>query len=153
MESFFVQKKIDPRNSPILTFPSLIIDAKKPLRVKFGGTAKEQDELAEKVLKGEKSATSSLLYLQEIGEVSGTNVGDIWLIENSTGQSQAKVKVSNVAYVPFGEVKEHFALLEGDGSFQNWYQIHKEYYGSLLEKYGKELTDDTVLECVYFNLC
>lgn len=147
----FRSAKVDPRNSQILTFPSLIVDAKKPLKVKFGGTEKEQNELAKKVITGEKTATSSLMYLQEIGKVSQTSIGDIWIIEDGSGNPKAKVKVTKVEPISFGKITEEFALLEGDGSYQNWYDIHHAYYGDVMKKYGQILTDETILECVYFN--
>ena len=60
--------------------------------------------------------------------------------------------MTTVELIPFGEITERFAIDEGDGSYKNWYNIHSHYYQQLLNKYGRELTDETILECVYFKL-
>ena len=57
----------------------------------------------------------------------------------------------SVEVVKFGKVTGEFAKAEGDGTFQNWLDIHTRYYSFLLEKYDKKLTRETLLECVYFE--
>lgn len=121
------------------------------MKVKFGGTIKEQNELAEKVLTGEKVATSSLYYLQVIGESIPTYVGDCWQIFNGDNQKCCEVKVRQVKNVSFGKITEEFAQEEGDGSLKAWKEIHETYYGNLLKQYNENLTKKTILECVWFG--
>ncbi|KAF1299287.1 hypothetical protein BAU15_01180 [Enterococcus sp. JM4C] len=120
-------------------------------QVKFGGTAGEQDGLAELVKNGQKVATSTLKFFQDEGIIEPTYAGDQWLIVNSLDEPICEVVVTEVRYRPFGEIDETFAIEEGDGTFENWHQIHRAYYGQLLAEYGQELTEETILECIYFE--
>lgn len=95
-----------------------------------------------------KVATSSLLYLQEIGVKEPTKVGDKWIIQDSQNKKVCEVEVVNVTIHTFASITNDFAIKEGDQSFQNWYDIHLEY---ILSKYNKRLTGTTKLECVYFK--
>ncbi|EOL41643.1 hypothetical protein RV11_GL002834 [Enterococcus phoeniculicola] len=120
-------------------------------KVKFGETSKEQDELAGLVEQGVKVATSSLKFFQDEGLSVPTSIGDKWAIENSLGELICLVEVTAVCYQTFSKIDETFAIAEGDGSFDRWYSIHSVYYSHLLNKYKQELTDQTILECVYFK--
>lgn len=119
--------------------------------VKFGGSSKEQDELADLVEQGIKTATSSLKFFQDEGLSDPTNIGNQWAIKNSRNEQVCFVEVTDVCYRRFGEIDEAFAVAEGDGTFDKWYSIHAAYYSYLLSKYKQELTDQTLLECVYFK--
>ena len=99
------------------------------------------------MLNGEKTATSRLSELAEESNL----VGEIWSIRNSKDVEVCRVEVVDIRRVPFGDVDEAFALLEGDGSYDNWYEIHHKYYGELLQREGLVLDDETMLECVYFE--
>lgn len=119
--------------------------------IQFGGTKEEQTELAELVLNSEKKATSSLKILQDLGLTKESRVGDMWSICDGEGIELCRTVVEKVEIRLFGQVDEAFAILEGDGSFINWYEIHFNYYKMLLERHGLELTNETELECVYFR--
>lgn len=117
--------------------------------IQFGGTEEEQNELANLVKIGEKTATSSLVEIQQ--EEDLTQIGDIWKIHDGKSRFICFVEVENVVLKKFSEIDEEFALLEGDGSLKNWTRIHHSYYSFLLEKVGKQLSSETFLECVYFK--
>lgn len=119
--------------------------------VKFGGKENEQDYLAQLVDEGIKVATSSLVYLQELGLNESSQVGDRWLIQDSQGKQVCEVEVEAVKINTFASITNDFAVKESDQSFNNWHDIHWTYYSTLLSKYGKKLTDTTQLECVYFK--
>ncbi|MGM0125760.1 hypothetical protein IGI37_003161 [Enterococcus sp. AZ194] len=119
--------------------------------VKFGGTAREQDELARLVNSGEKVATSTLKFFQEQGLSAPSYVGDKWAIMNSQDKPICSVEVTQVLSRSFGEVDEAFAKAEGDGSLENWQTIHANYYGQLLLEHQQKLTEATLLECIYFR--
>lgn len=120
------------------------------MKVRFGGTRKEQDELAELVLNYEKVATSSLVDIQLESEL--TKIGDIWQIYNGSDEFVCEVEVISVVIKEFAQIDEEFAIKEGDGSLSNWLTIHEAYYSSQLQESGKILSKDTRLECVYFKL-
>lgn len=120
--------------------------------IKFGGTPKEQKHLSNLVLTGLKTATSSLCDLQKLNHIAPTSVGDIWYIHDDENSYVCKVKVTAVELVPFGQINTDFAILEGDKTYENWYEIHFTYYSSLLSKFNRKLSADTLLECVYFEI-
>ncbi|MBO0477660.1 ASCH domain-containing protein [Vagococcus sp. DIV0080] len=120
--------------------------------VRFGSERDEQTYLAHLVLDGVKIATSSLKELQELMTKPKTSLNDRWIIQNGWAEEVCQVDVTTVELIPFGEVTERFAIDEGDGSYENWYNIHSHYYQQLLNKYDRVLSDETILECVYFKL-
>ena len=120
-------------------------------RIKFSEKEEEQDQLARLVDSGIKVATSSLLYLQEIGVKEPTKVGERWGIQDSQNKVVCEVEVESVTINTFSSITNDFAIKEGDQNFQNWYDIHWEYYSTVLSQYNKRLTDTTELECVYFK--
>lgn len=121
------------------------------IKVKFGKTLEEQNELANLVLEGKKKATSSLYYLQEIKKAQPTRIGDIWQIQNGQSQNICRVQVTKVRVKQFSEIDETFARAEGDRTLTNWKRIHDTYYTHILGEYNKVLEESTLLECVYFE--
>ncbi|MEG0284561.1 MULTISPECIES: ASCH domain-containing protein [Vagococcus] len=120
--------------------------------IQFGGTKKEQTELAQLVLSGEKYATSSLKELQKIEGNLASQVGDLWEIRDGENKQVCLVEVTEVYNKPFGEIEEAFAVAEGDGTYINWFNIHNKYYGEKLKNYGVSLDKETILECVFFKV-
>ena len=80
--------------------------------IQFGGTKKEQTELAQLVLSGEKYATSSLKELQKIEGNLASQVGDLWEIRDGENKQVCLVEVTEVYNKPFGEIEEAFAVAE-----------------------------------------
>lgn len=118
-------------------------------KIQFGG---ETNELATKVLSGEKTATSSLYdyYLMDLKEMS--NPGEYASILDSGGNELCVVKIEKVEIIQFQNITERFAIEEGDGNLQNWQRIHTDYYSAQLRKIGKELTGNTELVCEWFKV-
>lgn len=118
-------------------------------RVQFGCNA---DELANKVLSGEKTATSSLYdyYLMNLKEE--IKINEYASILDSQGKEKCIVKIERIEIVDFQDITEEFAVNEGDGCLENWSKIHTKYYSSLLEKIGKKLTGRTKLVCEWFSV-
>ena len=121
-------------------------------KVKFGSTDKDINELAQKVLNGEKIATCSLFDYYKAGIKKFSKEGDYMAVLNSSDKEVAIVKVTKIEIVRFGSISESFAIEEGDGSLANWKAIHYPYYTKLLSAIDKELTDDTELICEWFQL-
>ena len=120
--------------------------------IQFGSTASEIDDLAHKVLTGEKTATSSLHDYHLLGLKKQCNVGDQFFIVDSTGNELATVEIVKIELRKFEDITEQFAVEEGDGSLENWLCIHWPYYSRLLAEIGKELYADTVLVCEWFKI-
>jgi len=121
-------------------------------KIQFGSTPQEMDELAHKVLTGEKVATSSLLDDYLTGKKKESRVGDIFLIMNAANEEIARVRIIKVETRKFGEITEEFAHEEGDGNLENWRAIHFPYYSRLLSAMGRELDTETLLVCEWFEV-
>jgi len=121
-------------------------------KIKFGGTSFEIDDLANKVLIGEKVATSSLLEYYLIGKKKRSKTGNLFSILDSADREVAVVRIEKIENVKFGDITEEFAKEEGDGSLDNWRTIHEPYYSELLSSVGKELNKDTLLVCEWFKI-
>lgn len=121
-------------------------------KIKFGSSPIDIDNLANKVLTGEKTATSSLLDYYLKGLKSKSKTGDYFSVLNSLDKEVAVVRVEKVEIVRFGEIAETFAIEEGDGSLDNWLAVHRPYYSKLLSEIGKELNQETLLVCEWFKV-
>jgi len=121
-------------------------------KIKFGGSPREIDDLADKVLKGEKVATSSLYDYYLGGLKKYSKVGDLFSVLDSTEKETAIVRVEKIEIIKFGDITETFASEEGDGNLTNWLAIHRPYYSKLLSDIGKELDSDTLLVCEWFKV-
>lgn len=119
---------------------------------KFGNTAKSIDELADKVLSGEKTATSSLFDYYSLKKKKLSKLGDYISILNSFDEEVAVVRIVKMEIIKFKDISESFAREEGDDNLQNWIAIHEQYYSKQLACIGKELTGDTELVCEWFCL-
>ena len=117
-------------------------------RIQFGC---DTDELADKVLSGEKTATSSL-YDYSLMNQEEIKVNECASILDSQGKEKCIVKIERIEIVDFQDITEEFAVNEGDGCLDNWIKIHTEYYSSLLEKIDKKLTGRTKLVCEWLSV-
>ena len=118
-------------------------------RIQFCNTA---DELAEKVLIGDKIATSSLYdyYSMNLKEMIKEN--EYAFILDSHGKEICIIQIKRNEVVEFQNITEQFAIDEGDENLANWLKIHTEYYSLLLEKIGKRLTRETKILCEWFTV-
>ncbi|WP_054710348.1 ASCH domain-containing protein [Bacillus sp. JCM 19041] len=91
------------------------------------------DHLAELVIKGQKTATSSAALFYEIHQLPFPRVGDFAIVLNGNDQPVAIIKIVDFKLIPMNEVTGAFAIAEGDGSYENWKAIHETYYRQELE--------------------
>lgn len=94
------------------------------------------DELAELVLQGIKTATSSLYALYDIEQEPLPKEGDYGVILNSHGDARCIIKTTRVYVVPFNKVSETHAYREGEGdrSLTYWREVHKEFFVDSLKE-------------------
>jgi len=69
--------------------------------------------LAELVKQGIKRATTGLYYLYEIEGDTLPELGDLSIITDWQGKAQCIIKTKKVTILPFKEVNEEFAKIEG----------------------------------------
>ena len=121
-------------------------------QIKFGKEKEEIDQLAQQVLSGEKTATSSLLDYYQLNLKKMSQVGDYMAILDSEDKEVTIVQIEKIEIVRMKDIDEVFAIEEGDGSLTNWLEIHTKYYSEQLRKIGKELTGNTKLVCEWFKI-
>ncbi len=126
----------------------MLIDQK----IKFGSSPSEINDLANKVLTGEKIATSSLLDYYLINKKKRSEVGDLFSILNAEDKEVAIVRIEKIQTIKFGGINDIFAKEEGDGTLEKWLAIHKPYYTKQLSEIGKQLNAETLLICEWFKV-
>lgn len=117
----------------------------------FGANA---DLLAELVLQGRKTATSSLyeLYLHEQEPLPQT--GQCNVILNSRGEAVCVIRTTAVYVSAFNKVAPFHAAKEGegDGSLAYWRAEHEAFFTKELNAIGKEFTKTVPVVCEEFEL-
>ena len=118
---------------------------------KFGEAA---DALADLVVRGIKTATSSsyLKYLAEGEKVP--EAGDHSIILNSKDEAVCIIETIRVDILPFKEVDEAFAYLEGedDRSLASWRRVHEAFFTKELKRINEEFNEDIPVVCEVFRL-
>lgn len=125
---------------------------KEPITVstwQFGG---ESDYLAQLVVDGVKTATCSGHIFYELNNEPLPTAEDYGVILDSRSQPKAIVKTVEVTLTPMNEVTEEFAIDEGDGTYQNWWDIHEKYFKEQLNAIGLEFSEDILLVCERFKV-
>jgi len=96
----------------------------------FGGTPEQADELLGLVLDGTKTATAGALWDYEADDWPMPSVGDLSIILDGSGHPRALLSTTQVDVVPFDQVGEEHARLEGEGdlSLASWREIHRRFF-------------------------
>ena len=117
----------------------------------FGADA---DTLAELVLRGIKTGTSSAYPLYEIEgeplpEASGYNV-----ILNSKDEAVCIIENTKVYVVPFGGVTADHAFKEGEGdrSLAYWRKVHETFFTACMKEAGLTFDEDMKVVCEEFRV-
>lgn len=119
----------------------------------FGGAP---DKLADLVLKGIKTATASAYDLFAMDDTEPLpKPGDYSVILNSKDEAVCVIRTVYTEAVPFNEVSEEHAYLEGEGdrSLSYWRDVHKEFFTDELMKYGLAFSDTMTVLCERFEVC
>ncbi|MCM2677964.1 ASCH domain-containing protein [Alkalicoccobacillus plakortidis] len=123
-----------------------------PQSVDAGQFGDDPDYLAELVLNGTKTATCYGAIFYELEKKRIPQPGDYSIILDSTDCPLAIIQLTRVDVVPMNEVTEAFAIAEGDGSYKNWYDIHKRYFYEKSHEVGIEFQETMNLVCQTFEL-
>lgn len=112
------------------------------------------DGLADLVLKGIKTATASALKLYEIDGEPVPKTGDISVILDSSDEAVCVIRDTNVYAVPYCEVSERQACLEGEGdrTLDAWRQVHHDFFTHEMESYGLSFSEDMMVLCEEFEV-
>ncbi len=101
------------------------------------------------VLSGRKRATAGLYQVDYLDEGEELEVpGERLALVDSA--FVAEVEVTAASLVPLSAVTWEFADAEGEGfrSVEHWREVHTRFWAAA----GSEVTDESIVTCVYFRL-
>ncbi|RCW73262.1 ASCH domain-containing protein [Saliterribacillus persicus] len=119
----------------------------------FGDSKEMADELAELVLAGIKTATAAnYSSYQEDDPLPYVGLHNIIL--DGDGKAVAIVETTSVEIIPFNEVSEEHAYLEGEGdrSLKYWRDVHEDFFKRELKEVNKEFHNNIPVVCERFKL-
>lgn len=118
--------------------------------IEFGTPGKSRETLVNFIINGNKRATAGLAadYEKEGEEVEF--VGECLSMVNTDGKHVATLQVTRVDITRFADVPDEFALAEAEGDLNaaDFRASHMEYW----TKAGEAITDDTMINQIYFTL-
>ena len=118
--------------------------------IEFGTPGKSRQTLVNFVINGDKRATAGLAadYEKEGEEVEF--VGECLSMVDNDGKHVATLQVTRVDTTRFADVPDEFALAEAEGDLNaaDFRASHMQYW----TKVGETITDDTMINQIYFTL-
>ncbi|NVY95866.1 ASCH domain-containing protein [Lactobacillus sp. DCY120] len=119
----------------------------------FGYYPQTIDELAQLVLQGQKTATTSGFTLYEHDGDALPLVGDYNIILDSQNQPVCITQTLVVEKVPFQQVTAEHAYLEGEGdrSLDYWRRVHWDFFQKEYQTAGLEFTPESLCVCELFK--
>lgn len=111
-----------------------------------------EDELAELVNKGIKTATTSAYELYE--DVNSLpKVGEYNIILNSKNIPICVTETKEVFILPYNEISPAYARLEGEGdcSYSYWKKTHDDFFKREYKKMGKTFYEQAPMVCEIFE--
>ncbi|MDR2930590.1 MAG: ASCH domain-containing protein [Propionibacteriaceae bacterium] len=106
----------------------------------FGSTPELADELVNRVLSGDKTATTGP-YQDYVDDEPLPKVGDLSIVLDGAGTPKALIRDVEVVTTTFGQITAEQAAAEGEGdrSLDHWREVHRQAFSS----YGYEVDDST----------
>ena len=102
--------------------------------------------LLQLVLDGKKKATTSSLAGFEISEDKLPSEGDMSVITNWDEEEKCVIRTTNVRILPYKNVTEEMALLEGeDSSLESWRESHEKFFREDGKDCGYEFSEDMLV--------
>jgi uncharacterized protein YhfF len=117
-------------NSAPTYFGPTTLEVVPPPAWAFGASAGQADELLQLVLDGTKTATAGALWDFEAEDEALPEVGSLSILVDGRGHPRALITITAVEVVPFDEVGEEHAFLEGEGdrSLAHWREVHEQFF-------------------------
>ena len=114
----------------------------------------EADYLAELVLMGQKTATSSAFDLYAVGNEPLPKENELSIILDSKENAICIIETTKVEVIPFKEVSEDHAYKEGEGdrSLAYWRMSHEEFFAEEYKETEIEFNGQTRILCEEFKV-
>lgn len=113
----------------------------------------DADHLACLVVKGKKTATSSLYAWYKDGKEKLPLAGNYQIILNTKNEAVCIIQTKKVACVPFEKVTKEHAFQEGEGdqSLEYWKRVHKAVFMQEAASMGEEFSEQSLVVCEEFS--
>ncbi|KAB2335616.1 ASCH domain-containing protein [Bacillus mesophilum] len=111
----------------------------------------EPDWLADLVVNGKKTATTSGHVFYELENEPVPQAGEYSIVLNSSDEPVAIIKIDSVEVLPMDEVSEEFAIAEGEGDYAFWWEAHEKFFKNELKPYNLEFVPNMVVVCERFT--
>ena len=120
----------------------------------FGNTPDMADRLGELVRRGAKTATATLVWSLEAANEPYPVVREYSIILDGHGLPMCIIQTTALSVVPFDEVDEEHAYLEGEGdrSLRYWRKAHWSYFGEECRRMGSRPKAQMPILCERFVL-
>lgn len=131
------------------------VDPGEPYQVWFFGNTREMAlELAELVIAGKKTATASLVAVNEIKPDEAPIPDGYSVVTDFDGVPMCVVQTTEIRHLPFEDVDAQFAADEGEGdqTLEYWRDVHWSYYSSEAAELGIEFNERSMVCCERFIL-
>ena len=111
-------------------FGPTALESVPPPAWSFGADADQADALLRLVLDGTKTATASAQWDYDHEGEPVPQVGNLSILLDGAGHPRALVETTQVDVVPFDQVDEEHARLEGEGdrSVVRWREVHERFF-------------------------
>ena len=93
----------------------------------------DNDRLVNLVLEGKKTATCCLY-----DENDTSYVGEESILVFEDGTKACITKTKEIIITEFKNITEELALLEGEGNFENWRQVHIDYFKKINPNFNED---------------
>jgi uncharacterized protein YhfF len=120
----------------------------------FGNTREMALELAGLVLAGRKTATASMLKMNELRPENAPLPSGYSVVTDFDGEPLCVIQTTEIHNLPFKEVDAVFAADEGEGdlSLEYWRRVHRDYFSKEAEQYGFVFDEHSTICCERFRL-
>ena len=120
----------------------------------FGNTAEMAAELASLVIAGKKTATASLMRMNELRPQDAPQPDGYSVVTDFKGQPLCVVRTTEIQHVPFEKVGPQFAADEGEGdlSLGYWRRVHRDYFLKEAAANGFDFNERSLICCERFKL-
>ncbi len=119
----------------------------------FCDNEKDAKECAELVCQSVKKATSTSLWWFELHNEPLPKVGNIYIVTDWYGIAKAIIRTTKVEQIPFNQITEEYAAIEGEGdkSLAYWKKVHWDYYTREMEVEEEKPSEDMIIVCEQFE--
>lgn len=120
----------------------------------FCDNEEDANELAELVKKGTKRATTGLYYFYEIEGEALPKVGELSIIKDWQGKAHCVIETKKVTLLPFNEVTNEMAIIEGEGdkSLNYWREVHIDAFNRSLKELSIEFKENMLVVFEEFDV-